>query len=101
MKEFYGQISVVVFPIESFALKNNADGTYFLGGPRLLQIYFDSGDITTAFVLLQLIMTGAAVVVIDRLGRRPLLLGGVSGMVSPLSFNPFSFLIHADLDQAK
>jgi hypothetical protein len=27
-------------------------------------------------------MTGVAVVVVDRLGRRPLLLGGVSGIVS-------------------
>jgi len=31
-----------------------------------------------------LIMTGVAVVVIDRLGRRPLLLGGVGGMVVSL-----------------
>lgn len=30
-------------------------------------------------------MTGVAVVVVDRLGRRPLLLGGVSGMVSPFT----------------
>lgn len=30
----------------------------------------------------QLIMTGVAVVVVDKLGRRPLLLGGVSGIVS-------------------
>ena len=28
-------------------------------------------------------MTGVAVLVVDKLGRRPLLLGGVSGMVSP------------------
>jgi len=36
-------------------------------------------------------MTGVAVVVIDRLGRRPLLLGGVGGMVCPLSLSlPFS-----------
>jgi len=27
-------------------------------------------------------MTGTAVLVVDRLGRRPLLLGGVSGMVN-------------------
>lgn len=32
--------------------------------------------------LLQLIMTGLAVLVVDRLGRRPLLIGGVSGIVS-------------------
>ncbi|KAK9286643.1 hypothetical protein L1049_015043 [Liquidambar formosana] len=32
----------------------------------------------------QLIMTGVAVLVVDRLGRRPLLLGGVSGMVVSL-----------------
>lgn len=35
------------------------------------------------FCFVQLIMTGVAVLVVDRLGRRPLLLGGVSGMVSP------------------
>ncbi|KAJ6697052.1 hypothetical protein OIU85_003417, partial [Salix viminalis] len=32
----------------------------------------------------KLIMTGIAVLVVDRLGRRPLLLGGVSGMVISL-----------------
>lgn len=32
--------------------------------------------------ILQLIMTGVAVLVVDRLGRRPLLIGGVSGIVS-------------------
>lgn len=38
-------------------------------------------------------MTGAAVLVVDRLGRRPLLLGGVSGMVSPLgSLDVFIFI---------
>ncbi|MCI07097.1 D-xylose-proton symporter-like 2-like [Trifolium medium] len=31
-----------------------------------------------------MIMTGVAVVVVDRLGRRPLLLGGVSGIVISL-----------------
>ncbi|RRT79705.1 hypothetical protein B296_00024077 [Ensete ventricosum] len=35
---------------------------------------------------LQLIMTGVAVLVVDRLGRRPLLIGGVSGIVSFLNF---------------
>lgn len=41
-------------------------------------------------------MTGAAVLVVDRLGRRPLLLGGVSGIVSPfckiLGFPFFQFV---------
>jgi len=32
-------------------------------------------------LLLQLVMTGVSVIVIDRVGRRPLLLCGVSGMV--------------------
>lgn len=35
-------------------------------------------------------MTGIAVLVVDRLGRRPLLLGGVSGMVG-LSHLTFYF----------
>lgn len=43
-------------------------------------------------MLLQLIMTGLAVVVIDRLGRRPLLLSGVGGMVCPLSSLSLLFL---------
>lgn len=37
-------------------------------------------------------MTGVAVMVVDKLGRRPLLLGGVSGIVS----NQFSRLILLD-----
>ncbi|XWS57354.1 hypothetical protein CRYUN_Cryun09bG0167300 [Craigia yunnanensis] len=46
-----------------------------------------ASDATRASILLgllKLIMTGVAVVVVDRLGRRPLLLGGVSGMVISL-----------------
>lgn len=43
-------------------------------------------------------MTGAAVLAVDRLGRRPLLLGGVSGIVSPfckvLGFRLFQTLEH-------
>lgn len=38
-------------------------------------------------------MTGVAVVVIDRLGRRPLLLGGVGGMVLLCFSHRLSFLI--------
>lgn len=39
-------------------------------------------------------MTGVAVLAVDRLGRRPLLLGGVSGMVSPyISLHMFGWLI--------
>ena len=41
---------------------------------------------------LQLVMTGAAVIVIDKLGRRPLLFGGVSGMVCPLTSSLLSLL---------
>lgn len=33
----------------------------------------------------QLIMTGVAVLVVDRLGRRPLLIGGVTGIVRLLN----------------
>ncbi|XP_010558647.1 PREDICTED: D-xylose-proton symporter-like 2 [Tarenaya hassleriana] len=53
--------------------------------PSILQTagFSAAADATSASVLLgilKLIMTGVAVVVIDKLGRRPLLLGGVSGM---------------------
>uniref|UniRef100_A0A1J3F192 D-xylose-proton symporter-like 1 n=1 Tax=Noccaea caerulescens TaxID=107243 RepID=A0A1J3F192_NOCCA len=46
-----------------------------------------AADATRISILLgvfKLVMTGVAVIVIDRLGRRPLLLGGVSGMVISL-----------------
>ena len=33
------------------------------------------------FMYLQLVMTGIAVVQVDKLGRKPLLIGGVSGIV--------------------
>ncbi|KAF8097899.1 hypothetical protein N665_0279s0029 [Sinapis alba] len=57
--------------------------------PSILQTagFSAAGDATRVSILLgllKLIMTGVAVVVIDRLGRRPLLLGGVSGMVVSL-----------------
>jgi sugar porter (SP) family MFS transporter len=64
--------------------------------PSILQTagFSAAGDATRVSILLgllKLIMTGVAVVVIDRLGRRPLLLGGVGGMVCPLSLSlPFS-----------
>ncbi|XVE90464.1 hypothetical protein DITRI_Ditri20bG0080000 [Diplodiscus trichospermus] len=45
----------------------------------------DATRVSILLGLLKLIMTGVAVVVVDRLGRRPLLLGGVSGMVSPFT----------------
>lgn len=38
-------------------------------------------------------MTGVAVSVVDRLGRRPLLLGGVSGIVSHLSMSRIYFYV--------
>ncbi|GMY06402.1 D-xylose-proton symporter-like 2 [Fagus crenata] len=44
----------------------------------------DATRVSILLGLLKLIMTGAAVLVVDRLGRRPLLLGGVSGMVISL-----------------
>ncbi|XVF30460.1 hypothetical protein REPUB_Repub16aG0059700 [Reevesia pubescens] len=44
----------------------------------------DATRVSILLGLLKLIMTGVAVLVVDRLGRRPLLLGGVSGMVISL-----------------
>ncbi|CAG7881979.1 unnamed protein product, partial [Brassica rapa] len=44
----------------------------------------DATRISILLGLLKLVMTGVAIVVIDKLGRRPLLLGGVSGMVISL-----------------
>ncbi|KAE9451749.1 hypothetical protein C3L33_16292, partial [Rhododendron williamsianum] len=44
----------------------------------------DATRVSILLGLLKLIMTGVAVLVIDRLGRRPLLLGGVSAMVISL-----------------
>ncbi|KAK3042773.1 hypothetical protein RJ639_001046 [Escallonia herrerae] len=44
----------------------------------------DATRVSILLGLLKLIMTGAAVLVVDKLGRRPLLLGGVSGMVISL-----------------
>lgn len=44
----------------------------------------DATRVSILIGLFKLIMTGAAVLVVDRLGRRPLLLGGVSGMVISL-----------------
>lgn len=44
----------------------------------------DATRVSILLGLLKLIMTGVAVVVVDKLGRRPLLLGGVSGIVVSL-----------------
>ncbi|CAF1703243.1 unnamed protein product [Brassica napus] len=44
----------------------------------------DATRISILLGILKLVMTGVAIVVIDKLGRRPLLLGGVSGMVISL-----------------
>ncbi|CAN6809360.1 unnamed protein product [Brassica oleracea] len=44
----------------------------------------DATRISILLGLLKLAMTGVAIIVIDKLGRRPLLLGGVSGMVLSL-----------------
>jgi len=44
----------------------------------------DATRVSILLGLLKLIMTGVAVVVVDRVGRRPLLLGGVSVMVISL-----------------
>lgn len=44
----------------------------------------DATRVSILLGLLKLVMTGVAVLVVDRLGRRPLLLGGVSGMVVSL-----------------
>ncbi|KAG2700880.1 hypothetical protein I3760_06G018500 [Carya illinoinensis] len=59
------------------------------------QITWQPSVLYHAASILQLIMTGAAVVVVvDRLGRRPLLLGGVSGM---LSFGPIGWLMISEI----
>ncbi|CAI0559643.1 unnamed protein product [Linum tenue] len=42
----------------------------------------DATRVSILLGLLKLIMTGVAVLAVDKLGRRPLLLGGVSGIVS-------------------
>ncbi|EYU43459.1 hypothetical protein ABFS82_06G143600 [Erythranthe guttata] len=44
----------------------------------------DATKVSILLGLLKLIMTGVAVLVVDRLGRRPLLLGGVSGIAVSL-----------------
>ncbi|XP_059669408.1 D-xylose-proton symporter-like 2, partial [Cornus florida] len=44
----------------------------------------DATRVSILLGLLKLIMTGTAVLLVDRLGRRPLLLGGVSGIVISL-----------------
>ncbi|KAI4330799.1 hypothetical protein MLD38_029048 [Melastoma candidum] len=44
----------------------------------------DATRVSILLGFLKLIMTGVAVLVVDRVGRRPLLLGGVSGMVVSL-----------------
>lgn len=44
----------------------------------------DATRVSILLGLLKLFMTGIAVLVVDKLGRRPLLLGGVSGMVISL-----------------
>ncbi|KAK9095603.1 hypothetical protein Scep_027072 [Stephania cephalantha] len=44
----------------------------------------DATRVSILLGLLKLIMTGVAVVAVDKLGRRPLLLGGVSGIVISL-----------------
>ncbi|OEL31957.1 D-xylose-proton symporter-like 2 [Dichanthelium oligosanthes] len=44
----------------------------------------DATRVSILLGLLKLIMTGVAVLVVDRLGRRPLLLGGVSGITVSL-----------------
>ncbi|KAJ6836214.1 D-xylose-proton symporter-like 2 [Iris pallida] len=44
----------------------------------------DATRVSILLGILKLIMTGIAVLVVDRLGRRPLLLGGVSGIVVSL-----------------
>ncbi|GER50529.1 major facilitator superfamily protein [Striga asiatica] len=44
----------------------------------------DATKVSILLGLLKLVMTGVAVLVVDRLGRRPLLLGGVSGITISL-----------------
>lgn len=46
----------------------------------------DATKVSVLLGFLKLVMTGVAILVVDRLGRRPLLLGGVSGIVISLFF---------------
>ncbi|KAE9593459.1 hypothetical protein Lal_00029383 [Lupinus albus] len=60
---------------------------YYAGSILQSAGFSAASDATRVSILLglfKLIMTGAAVGVVDRLGRRPLLLGGVSGMAISL-----------------
>nr|CAB3500031.1 unnamed protein product [Digitaria exilis] len=54
----------------------------------------DATRVSILLGLLKLIMTGVAVLVVDRLGRRPLLIGGVSGI---LSFGPIGWLMISEV----
>lgn len=59
----------------------------------------DATKVSVLLGFLKLVMTGVAVMVVDRLGRRPLLLGGVSGIAISLfllgSYYTFLSNIHA------
>ncbi|KAL4302565.1 hypothetical protein GQ457_10G014930 [Hibiscus cannabinus] len=57
----------------------------------------DATRVSILLGLLKLIMTGVAVVAVDRLGRRPLLLGGVSGIVISLFLLGSYYLFLDDL----
>ncbi|GMI94236.1 hypothetical protein like AT5G17010 [Hibiscus trionum] len=57
----------------------------------------DATRVSILLGLLKLIMTGVAVVAVDRLGRRPLLLGGVSGMAISLFLLGSYYLFLDDL----
>ncbi|KAG5145175.1 hypothetical protein GLYMA_11G092100v4 [Glycine max] len=62
---------------------------YYAGSIFQSAGFSGASDATRVSILLgffKLIMTGVAVVVVDKLGRRPLLLGGVSGIVISLFF---------------
>ncbi|KAJ8433571.1 hypothetical protein Cgig2_033660 [Carnegiea gigantea] len=54
----------------------------------------DAIRVSVLLGLFKLVITGTAVTVVDKLGRRPLLLGGVSGMVSPAPFLCLYFYIY-------
>ncbi|KAL5168826.1 D-xylose-proton symporter-like 2 [Glycine soja] len=67
---------------QSFRVQDSPE--HLMQPESLFSLGFSSSE--TSLVKNRLIMTGVAVVVVDKLGRRPLLLGGVSGIVISLFF---------------
>ena len=63
-------------------------------GRNLMLSFSSSLCNNSIFYSLQLLMTGVAVLKVDDLGRRPLLIGGVGGIVSFYFFVLFDLVLH-------